>query len=193
MNDSLKNRVSQHFLFNSLNSVASLCRKNPEAAAELVIEISAYLQRSLEDKASFIALAEELEHVLSYINIQKARFQERLKISVDIDAGIQCLVPPFILQPLVDNAIRHGVLKRKQGGSVALSIKQLPDSIRITVTDNGTGMTREQLGLLLKRGNQRHSIYKIHRALKIAGGKGLVIKSVYQEGTEVMMEIPSSR
>jgi len=191
MNNSLENRVSLHFLFNSLNSVAALCRKNPEAAAELVGEISTYLQRSLEDKASLIALDEELEHILSYINIQKVRFQDRLKVSMDIDDDRQCLVPPFILQPIVDNAIRHGVLKRKYGGTVSIVIKKLPHSVQITIKDDGPGMTEEQLDLLLQRSNKHHSIYKVNRVLKIAGSKGLEVKSTYNEGTIVMMEIPS--
>jgi len=191
MNHSFENRISNHFLFNSLNSVISLCHKNPEAAAELVGEISTYLQRSMEDKDSLIALDEELEHVLSYMNIQKARFTDRLKVMVDIEDNIQCQIPAFTLQPIFDNAIRHGVLKRKQGGTVSISIKKLPCSVRITVKDDGTGMTDEQLDVLFKRSNKHHSIYKVNHALKTAGIKGLEIKSAYNEGTTVIIEIPS--
>ncbi len=112
MNNSFKDRVSQHFLFNSLNSAVSLCRKDPEAAAGLILEISAYLQKSLEEKAFLIPLEEELEHVFSYINIQKARFPDRLKIELDMEEDSRYLIPAFTLQPVLDNAIRHGVLKR---------------------------------------------------------------------------------
>lgn len=190
MNNSFENRVSQHFLYNSLNSVVSLCRKNPESAAELVGEISTYLQRSLEDKASLIALDEELEHVLSYINIQKARFPDRLKIVIDLESNIQCLLPAFTLQPIVDNAIRHGVLKRKQGGAVSILIKKLPHSIQISVKDDGAGMNTEQLASLFKRCNKHHSIYRVNNALKIVGSNGLDINSVQNEGTIVTFGIP---
>lgn len=186
---SFENCVSNHFLFNSLNSVISLCHKDPEAAAELVGEISTYLQRSMEDKPALIPLDEELEHVLSYTNIQKARFPERLKIITDIDDGIQCQIPAFTLQPVVDNAIRHGVLKRKQGGTVGISIKKLPDSVKITIQDDGTGMTDEQLDALLKRRNKR-PICKVNHALRATGIKGLEISSTHNEGTAVIINIP---
>ncbi len=190
INNLFENRVSQHFLFNSLNSVISLCRKKPEAAAELVGEISTYLQRSLEDKASLIALDEELEHVLSYINIQKARFPDRLKIVLDIEDNIQCLIPSFTLQPIVDNAIRHGVLKRKQGGTVSISIRKLPYLVQITVKDDGAGMTVDQIETLYKKCNKHHSLYKVNHTLKVIGFNGLDINSVPSKGTTVAFGIP---
>ena len=190
MNYSVESIISKHFLFNSLNSVISLCHENPEAAAELVCEISTYLQRSMENKAPLITLDEELEHVLSYINIQKVRFPDRLKITLDIEDNINCQIPAFTLQPIVDNAIRHGVLKRKQGGNVSISIKKQPNSIRITVKDDGDGMTDEQLDALCKRKNKHHSIYKVNHSLKKAGIKGLKISSYQNHGTIVIIDIP---
>jgi len=190
-NNSFEDRVSSHFLFNSLNSVISLCRKDPEAAAALVGEISTYLQRSLADRAFLLSLDEELEHVLAYINIQKVRFSDRLRIVLDIGDNIQCSIPALTLQPIVDNAINHGVLKRKTGGTVSVSIRKLPYSVQITVSDDGVGMTGEQVGLLFKRSNKEHSLYKINHVLQTAGIKGLQIKSVLNEGTTVMIEIPS--
>lgn len=189
--NSFEDRVSQHFLFNSLNSVVSLCRKNPEAAAELVGEISTYLQKSLNNNTSLVSLDEELEHVLSYMNIQRTRFDDRLNITLDIEDNVQCLLPPFTLQPIVDNAIRHGVLKRKQGGTVSMSIKKLQHSVIITVADDGAGMTGEQLSVLFKRSNKHHSMYRVNHSLKTAGIKKLAIKSTYNKGTAVIIEIPS--
>lgn len=190
MNNLFENRVSQHFLFNSLNSVAALCRKNPEAAAELVGEISTYLQRSLEDKPFLIALDEELEQVFAYSNIQKTRFPDRLKIVIDIEDNIQCLLPAFTIQPLVDNAVRHGILKRKHGGAVCISIKKLQHSVRISVKDDGLGMSTEQCASLFKRCNKNHSLYRVNHSLKTAGFNGLDINSVQGEGTTVTFEIP---
>lgn len=189
-NDTFESRISRHFLFNSLNSVMALCRKDPEAAAQLVGEISTYLQRSLEAKPPLISLDEELEQVLSYLNIQKTRFPHRLKITLDIDGGIRCAIPPFTLQPLIENAVSHGALKRKGVGTVSLSIKKLPHSLAITVQDDGPGIPEEQLNLLLKSGNRHHSLYKVDRALKTAGFEGLEIRSGHDQGTVVAMEIP---
>ncbi|EHQ89672.1 sensor histidine kinase [Desulfosporosinus youngiae] len=192
MKNSFENRVSQHFLFNSLNAVASLCRKNPEAAAELVIEISTYLQRSLEDKAPLITLDEELEHVSAYLNIQKARFAGRLNIRLNIEDNIQCLIPAFTLQPIIDNAIIHGVLKRKYGGTVSLSIKKLSHSVQVRVQDDGVGMTMEQVVSLFKgcSEHEHHSIGKINYTLKTVGFSNLDINAVLNEGTTVSFEIP---
>lgn len=189
-NDTFESRVSRHFLFNSLNSVIALCHKNPEAAAQLVGEISTYLQKSLEDKSPLIPLEEELEQGLAYLNIQKARFSHRLKIVLDIDDGIRCAIPPFTLQPLIENAVSHGALKRKGVSTVSLSIKKLPHSLAITVKDDGPGMTEEQLNLLLKNGNRQHSLYKVDHALKTAGFEGLEIRSGHDRGTAVAMELP---
>jgi LytS/YehU family sensor histidine kinase len=184
-------RISLHFLFNSLNAVASLCRKNPEAAYDLVIEISTYLQRSLEEKAVLIPLQEELEHVFSYINIQSARFSDRLKIVTDIEEGIQCMIPSSILQPIVDNSIRHGILKRKQGGTVSISIKKEAKSVQIVVKDDGIGMTMKQIDTLFKRYNKHHSLYKANRILKMSGFSGLGIESIKNGGTVITFTIPA--
>jgi LytS/YehU family sensor histidine kinase len=183
------NRVSRHFLFNALNAVITLCRQNP-VAADLVVDISTYLQRSLEDKEFIITLDEELEQVISYLNIQKIRFADRLTIEVEIEPGLQGSLPAFTLQPLVDNAIIHGVLKRKGGGRVNLSINRQPSCIRISVRDDGVGMTTDQLASLFKRGNQHRSLYRVNRNLKKAGFKALEIKSAPNAGTTVSLEIP---
>lgn len=155
------------------------------------IFLSSTAPSSILSASTLITLDEELEHVLSYINIQKARFPGRLKIVTDIDDNIHCKLPPFSLQPIVDNAIRYGVLKRAKGGTVSLSVKKLPRLVRITVKDDGAGMTGEQLDNLFDRRNRHHSLYRINRALKTAGIKGLEIKSAYNDGTVVTMEIPS--
>lgn len=184
-----ENRISQHFLYNSLNSVASLCRTDPEAAAELVIEISTFMQKSLETKAPLITLKDELEHVTSYINIQKTRFSNRLEISLDIEENIDCLMPSFTLQPIVDNAIIHGVLKRRQGGTVLLSVQGAPQGVQFKITDSGVGMTTDQLTCLL---DNRSSLFQIDHNLKAHGFDGLIINSKEGQGTDVSFTIPCS-
>lgn len=181
--------ISQHFLFNSLNSVASLCRTDPEAAADLVIEISTYLQKSLETMASLISLKEELEHVFSYINIQRTRFSNRLEIVLDIEENIDCLLPSFTLQPIIDNAILHGVLKRRQGGIVLLSVKNSPQGVQFKITDNGVGMTTDQLTRILDKSS---SLFQIDHNLKAHGFNGLIINSIEGQGTDVSFAIPFS-
>ncbi|MEQ8175637.1 MAG: histidine kinase [Syntrophomonadaceae bacterium] len=189
--DLFENKVFQHFLFNSLNSVASLCRTDPEAAAELVIEISTFLQKSLEKKPPLITLAEELEQAASYVSIQKARFANRLEILFEIEEEVECLLPPFTLQPLIDNAVIHGVLKRRPGGIVLLSVQSTPQGVHFKITDNGVGMNSDQLALLLDSCNNVHSLFQIDYKLKANGFNGLTISSVKNRGTEVSFTISS--
>ncbi|MEN6389658.1 MAG: histidine kinase [Syntrophomonas sp.] len=188
--DLFENKFFQHFLFNSLNSVASLCRTDPKAAAELVIEISTFLQKSLEKKPPLITLAEELEQAASYVSIQKARFANRLEILFEIEEEVECLLPPFTLQPIIDNAVIHGVLKRRPGGFALLSVKSTPQGIHFKVTDNGVGMNADQLSLLLDGCNNAHSLFQIDYRLKANGFNGLAISSIKGQGTEVSFTIP---
>lgn len=190
--NSFENRMSRHLLFNALNSAVALCRKDPEAAAELLIEISSYLQRSLVNTAPLIPLEEELEHVFSYIYIQKVRFPHRLEVVLDIETDLSCLIPAFTLQPIVDNAIRHGLLKRKQGGTVSLSIHSVPRAVQVCIKDDGAGMSAEQLASLFNDGNQHRSLYRVHHALQTAGFSGLDIRSQCNEGTRVAFDLPFS-
>lgn len=189
--DLFENKVFQHFLFNSLNCVASLCHTDPEAAAELVIEISTFLQKSLEKKPPLITLAEELEYTTSYVSIQKARFADRLEIILEIEEEIECLLPPFTLQPIIDNAVIHGVLKRRPGGIVLLSVQSTPQGAHFRVTDNGVGMNAGQLALLLDSCNNIHSLFQIDNKLKANGFNGLAISSIKGQRTEVSFTIPS--
>lgn len=185
-------RISRHFLFNSLNAVAALCRKDPEAAAELVGEISTYLQLSLEEKPFLIPLEEELEHLRSYLQIQQVRFPGRLKIIPHIETGPTCLLPAFTLQPLVDNAVVHGVLPQRAGGTIRISIQKTPSgTVRIVIQDDGVGMTREQLSHLFRKENKHRSLYRINQALKTAGLPVLSITSGANQGTIVTVEIPA--
>ena len=190
-NDLFENRVSKHFLFNSLNAVASLCYTDPGAAAELVIELSTFLQKSLK-KAPLITLAEEMEHVISYINIQKTRFSNRLEITLDVEKNVNCWLPSFTLQPIVDNAIIHGVLKKRHGGTVLLSVQSSPQGIQFKVTDNGAGMNTGRLTSLLNTCNKHHSLFQVDYKLKTNGFNGLAIDSTEGRGTEVSFTIPSS-
>jgi LytS/YehU family sensor histidine kinase len=188
--NSFENRISRHFLFNALNAVITLCRKNPGEAAALAGDIGAYVQRSLEDKAPLIALEEELEHVLAYVNIQKARFFPRLRVALAIEEDLHCLMPAFTLQPLVDNAVRHGVLKRRRGGTVTIAVGKSAGAVVFSVADDGVGMSAAEIDGLFAGQNLRHSMGRVNQNLKKAGFGGLRISSAPGAGTKVTFAIP---
>ena len=183
------NRISWHLVFNALNSASALCRKNPEQAAELLDSIGTYLQKSLENKTTMIPLSEELEHVMAYITIQKTRFSDRIQFYLKVEQELHFLIPAFILQPLVDNALRHGILKRRQGGTVSLEIRSVSQGIDIVLSDDGLGISKIRLSTLLKRENRGHSLHIVNRRLKAAGFSGLQIFSCPNSGTRVAIHL----
>jgi two-component system, LytTR family, sensor kinase len=138
----LENRLRPHFLFNTLNAIAALVREDPDGAETMVGQLSDLLRASLRtDLRTEIRLEDELHLVRQYLAIQQARFQDRLHISVDVtDAARAAYVPQLILQPLVENAVRHGIAPRETGGSVWVYADQPDGRLRLTVEDDGVGI-----------------------------------------------------
>lgn len=160
--ESLQARVNPHFLFNALNTVASLVEDDPERAVEAIERLSALLRHSLEGaKEERVALRRELEAVRGYLALEGLRFGARLQHAVVVEPGLEAvLVPPFVLQPLVENAVKHGIASRREGGSVRVTVTGSEGAVRLVVEDDGPGrssapgtrsgneMLRQRLGLL---------------------------------------------
>lgn len=143
---SLTARVQPHFLFNTLNSIASLVRENPGAAEQLIEQLSAVLRSSL-DTATLVPLERELALVRDYLGIQGARFGDRLRFTVDggDPALADALVPPFAVQTLVENAIKHVGSRRDNGVSIEVRARADTGAVAIEVIDDGDGFTPDEL------------------------------------------------
>ncbi|MCF6094992.1 sensor histidine kinase [Microaerobacter geothermalis] len=192
----LQAQIQPHFLFNALNTIVSFSRTSPETARSLLIHLGNFLRRNLEHK-DLVPLKTELEHIHAYLAIEKARFGDRLIIKWEIEEQSRILlVPPLILQPLVENAIKHGILPRKSGGTIQISTMTLTGNdgklfLKVRVDDNGVGMeegissTKKGLGIGLTNVNER---------LKAMYGEEstLSIKSTAGVGTSVSFMIPAS-
>ncbi|WP_020617883.1 ATP-binding protein [Paenibacillus daejeonensis] len=202
----LQSQIKPHFLYNAMNAIAAVCYTDSEQAAQLIQHLGYYLRRSfdLPGMDSHVRLREEIKLVQSYVAIEKARFGERLSITYDVDeALLDCRVLPLTIQPLVENAIRHGIMKRKQGGLVTLSIRRPSDDsnpsdrrVLVEVADDGVGMAQETALRMLDHTREREmgggvGLVNIHRRLLNLSGKGLRIDSVKGEGTRVQFEIQS--
>ena len=139
----LENRLRPHFLFNTLNTIAALIRDDPSAAETMLGQLSDLLRASLRaDPGAEIQLAEELYLVEQYLSIQRVRFNDRLTIGLRAtDEAKQALVPQLILQPVVENAVRHGIAPRESGGSVWVSAERPDGRLRLVVEDDGVGMS----------------------------------------------------
>lgn len=137
--DNLSEQLNPHFLFNSLNSIKSLVIENPKTARRAIDLLSDILRSSLYEKdASFISIKEELGLVKDYIELEKVRFEERLNMSITMDDALEgCMIPPLSIQLLVENAIKHGIDKRIQGGNIILSIVEEEEQLKIVVQNPG--------------------------------------------------------
>jgi sensor histidine kinase YesM len=144
----LENRLRPHFLFNTLNAIAALVREDPGGAEAMIGQLSDLLRASLRtDVRTEVRLEDELHLVRQYLAIQQVRFQDRLQISVDAsDAARAAYVPQLILQPLVENAVRHGIAPRESGGFVWVYADQPDGRLRLTVEDDGVGIGNAPVG-----------------------------------------------
>lgn len=143
----LKMQLQPHFLFNTLNAISSLIPEDPKAADDMVVSLSQFLRTTLDVSAqNEISLGEELAFVDCYLDIQQARFTDRLRIRREVDPDTyDALIPPLILQPLIENAIRHGIEARETGGTVAVRAFRHGPSLQVEIVDDGEGFRGGQL------------------------------------------------
>ncbi|MHA7967582.1 ATP-binding protein [Paenibacillus sp. CAU 1782] len=192
----LRSQINPHFLHNALNAIAELCVDMPEQAERLTVQLSHYLRSSIlfRQLDSLTSLENELEMVEAYVGIEQARYGNRLDIHYHIDADPSMSIPPLILQPLVENAIRHGLMGRIRGGKVTLDIQTLDSGdVRFSVEDNGAGIGGQKLKTLLQPDPSRNGVALMNIAgrLRLLYGRNLHIESVEGEGTLVSFEIPA--
>ena len=192
----LQAQIQPHFLFNTLNSIASLAEVNIDETVEILQAFGKYLQRSfsLINLEPTIPISHAIELTNAYLVIEKARFKDRLKIETDIDEGIEHLmIPPLSIQPLIENAVNHGILQKLEGGTVKWSIKQQPTYTEITIVDDGVGMSEEKIKEVLNirpSVNEGVGIKNTNRRLIHLYNRGLSIESELGKGTTISFRIP---
>jgi two-component system LytT family sensor kinase len=145
--EALQNQINPHFLFNTLNSVSSLVRFDPDTARELIIKLARILRRLLNSSDSFVPLREEVEFIDNYLDIEVVRFgRDKLRVIKELEPeSLEMLVPAMLLQPLVENSIKHGLSSKIEGGSIYLRSRRGAKAIIIEVEDDGVGMGAAQL------------------------------------------------
>jgi len=191
----LQSQINPHFLFNSLSTITFFCREKPERARELLIVLSNYFRNTLQTGNYMIRISDEFEHINAYLELEKARFDEKLKIEEDIPGGLDCMVPSFILQPLVENAVNHGAMHHAGVGIVRIIACNQVNETQITVCDNGPGIPENIIQKLYSDCMDSTSVglTNVHKRLKSIYGEeyGLQIKSS-ANGTEVCVRIPNN-
>ncbi len=197
MEDAIKNelaflqaQIKPHFLYNAISTIIYFCHTDGKKAAELLTDFSKYLRLTfdIDNNLMIIPLSRELEVIDAYVQIQKARFGEKIKIEYDIDEDIMDdEIPSLFIQPLVENSIKHGIRKKEEGGTVYVSVKNQEDAIYIVVRDTGVGMSAEKVNNLknIEHKDKGVGFLNISRRIRRLNKAELDIVSIEGEGTTV--------
>ena len=186
----LTRQINPHFLFNTLNSVSSLIRTNPEQARKMVYKLSNILRRLLRKQENFSSMREELSFIEDYLSIELVRFGDKLRFSKEIDSvTLDVLVPSMVLQPIVENSIKHGLGPKVEGGTIRILTRTSGNRLLITVEDDGVGIASEKLSNLFEQGI---GVSNVNERLKVIYGNDfrLTIHSSPGQGTRTEIEIP---
>lgn len=194
----LQAQINPHFLFNSLNTIACFCRTNSERARQLLLELSNYLRRNIKDKRQYITLDDELKQVESYLAIEHARFGDRIQFEMDIKPDTkEWPMPPLIVQPLVENAVKHGLSCKPEGGKVWVQANQENNQLRISVRDDGVGMPENAISHVYKKNgsdplNSSLGLRNVNQRLEhIYGSDSRIhIDSTHRKGTTITFSLP---
>jgi two-component system LytT family sensor kinase len=189
--DAMRMQLRPHFLFNALNTIGQLIRIGRESEAGTMVERLGVLLRTAlkKDGGQEVTLREEIECARAYVAIEEARFGDRLRVTWNVDPKVlEAMVPQLVLQPLIENAIRHGVAADSNAGTVMISVTENDNRVRVIVRDDGPGPSTSRanesaagIGL----GNTRERLQRLYGARQ-----GLTIKAHPDGGTEVTVEVP---
>jgi two-component system LytT family sensor kinase len=189
--DALISQINPHFLFNTLNTISSLIRFDPDTARTVLLKLSNILRRRLKAQIHFSPLRQELEFVDDYLDIEVVRFgRDKLQISKEIDPEtLEIVVPSMILQPLLENAIRHGIGPKIEGGTITLRTKRGKGRLIIEVIDDGVGIAEPRRRDVLESGI---GMSNVNERLKVLYGQdfSLQVDSRPGQGTSIRVEIP---
>ncbi len=186
----LSSQINPHFLFNTLNSVAALIRLDPEQARQVVHRLSKILRRLLRQQDNLITLREELSFIEDYLSIEMVRFGDKLRFVKEIEPStLDMLVPSMMLQPLVENSIRHGLSSKVDGGTIRVRSRMAGARLQILVEDDGVGIPEAKLATLFEQGI---GVNNVNERLKVlfGGEYKMWIDSRLGEGTSTGIELP---
>ena len=186
----LTSQINPHFLFNTLNSVSSLIRTDPSQARVMVVRLSKVLRRLLRKHENFSTLRDELSFIDDYLAIEVVRFGDKLRFERDVaEDTLDMLVPSMLLQPLVENSIKHGLRSKVEGGTIRIRTYRTGSRLHLLVEDDGVGIPEEKLATLLDRGI---GVNNVHERLKVLFGTDyrMWIDSEPGKGARIQIEVP---
>jgi len=197
--EALQAQIRPHFLFNVLNTIIMFSRTDPERSRELLVNLSQFFRRSLTTRGNFNTLQDELEYIKIYLSLEQARFGEKLQVKLKIDPRVTgASVPVLTLQPLVENAVVHGLAPKEDVGVVGIRVRQVGDHLHILIADNGVGMDKETQRRVFEEGfgsNMGLGLTNVNERLVSLYGPEyrLRIRSIPGRGTAIRLRIPLQR
>lgn len=194
--DALQAQINPHFLFNTLNTIIMFSRTNPETARRLLIRLASFFRHALKRHGHFNTLKEEIEYLNTYLVLERARFRDKLRVIREIDKELMDYkVPVLTIQPLVENAIKHGILPKPGKGTVQINVSKHESEMLLVIRDDGVGIDPAMQTQVLTPGfgsGNGVGLSNVHERLKGLFGLeyGLRIVSVPNEGTSIYVRIP---
>ena len=189
--DALSSQINPHFLFNTLNTVSSLVRYDPDMARIVVVKLSNILRRLLRKHETFVPLRDELDFIDDYLDIEVARFgRDKLQFFKEVeDSTLDTFVPSMLLQPIIENAIRHGLAPKLEGGEIRMRAHLVDGRLAIDIDDNGMGIPADRLAQIYSDGI---GISNVRERLRLLYGDQfrMDIQSREGSGTQIRIEIP---
>jgi two-component system LytT family sensor kinase len=192
----LRAQISPHFIYNALAAVAGNIHARPDEARELLSDFAEFTRYLFRDGRSYVTLGEELDHVGRYLRLEQARFRDCLHVSVDVPAQTRsAIVPTMSVQPLVENAVRHGVERRAGTGRVAISARAIDGDVELRVSDDGVGIEPERVPAVLAGAGGGIGLSNVDARLRATFGQryALRIESEPGKGTTAVMTVPNLR
>jgi two-component system, LytTR family, sensor kinase len=191
--EALHSQINPHFLFNTLNSVSTLIRLNPEQARAIVMRLSRIMRGRLRSHEHFAPLRDELDFIEDYLSIELVRFGDKLRVVTHIDpATLDMLVPSMLLQPLIENSIKHGISSKIDGGTVTIRTGLSNGRLSIEVEDDGVGIPEADIAKILNKGI---GVSNVKERLQVLYNQDyrMLIDSQPGRGTRIEMELPASQ
>jgi two-component system, LytTR family, sensor kinase len=192
----LRAQISPHFIYNALAVVAGDIHARPEEARDLLIDFAEFTRYLFRDGRSYVTLGEEVEHVERYLRLERARFRDSLHVTVDVPVETRsAVVPAMSVQPLVENAVRHGVERRAGTGRVVITARVIDDDVELWVSDDGIGIEPKRVPAVLAGAGGGIGLSNVDARLRATFGEryALRIESRTGEGTAAVMKVPNLR
>jgi two-component system LytT family sensor kinase len=190
----LRAQISPHFIYNALAAVAGDIHVRPDEARELLIDFAEFTRYLFRDGRSYVTLGEEIDHVERYVRLERARFRDSLRVTFDVpESTLGAVVPAMSVQPLVENAVRHGVERRAGTGRVAITARVADDDVELRVTDDGVGIEPERVPAVLAGAGGGIGLSNVDQRLRTTFGERYALRMESQpgQGTTAIMTVPN--